>query len=50
MPVVQHPQFPKIIREVPTSEKAKEWTASGWVLVKKEDEDKVRAQADQPLT
>jgi hypothetical protein len=41
--LVQHPTLPDVVKEVPT-ESVKDWTASGWVRVKREDEAKVRAQ------
>ena len=47
MPIVQHPQFASKVKDVPTDE-VKDWTDAGWIRVKKEEEDKVRAQSDLP--
>jgi hypothetical protein len=47
MPLVHHPDFPQKVKDVPT-EDVKDWTDQGWVRVKKDEEDKVRAQSDLP--
>jgi hypothetical protein len=47
MPLVQHPNFEHIVKDV-TAEAAKLWTDAGWIRVKKDDEDTVRAKAELP--
>ena len=47
MPLVQHPNFEHIVKDVSTAE-AKLWTDAGWIRVKKDDEDAVRNKADLP--
>lgn len=46
--LLQHPAFPKVVNEAPSAEAAKPWIDAGWKRVKKEDEAKIRAEADQP--
>lgn len=45
MPLIQHPQFPHIVQEVPAGE-VKDWTDQGWSRVKVDDEQKAQAVAE----